>query len=55
MLKEDAARLSPFVRKHLGVYGTYSSPYPTWSPALYGNSATPTPRMRKKTDLAGGA
>ena len=50
VLDEDAARLSPFVRKHLGVHGTYSFAMPDLEPAPSGNSATPTPPMRKKTD-----
>jgi hypothetical protein len=29
---EDAARLSPFVRKHLGVHGTYSFLLPDLAP-----------------------
>ena len=29
---EDAARLSPFVRKHLGVHGTYSFALPDLEP-----------------------
>ena len=29
---EDAARLSPFVRKHLGVHGTYSFQLPDLAP-----------------------
>jgi len=30
--EEDAARLSPFVRKHLGVHGTYSFALPDLEP-----------------------
>jgi hypothetical protein len=30
--KEDVARLSPFVRKHLGVHGTYSFALPDLEP-----------------------
>jgi hypothetical protein len=30
--EEDAARLSPFVRKHLGVHGTYSFALPEMEP-----------------------
>ena len=32
VLEEDAARLSPFVRKHLGVHGTYSFALPDLEP-----------------------
>ena len=32
VLDEDAARLSPFVRKHLGVHGTYSFALPDLEP-----------------------
>ena len=32
VLEEDAARLSPFVRKHLGVHGTYSFARPDLEP-----------------------
>ena len=32
VLEEDAARLSPFVRKHLGVHGTYSFAVPDLEP-----------------------
>jgi TnpA family transposase len=32
VLDEDAARLSPFVRKHLGVHGTYSFAMPDLQP-----------------------
>ena len=30
--EEDAVRLSPFVRKHLGVHGTYSFALPDLEP-----------------------
>ena len=55
VLEEDAARLSPFVRKHLGVHGTYSFALPDLEPGAIRDSATPTPPMRKKTDRAGAA
>ena len=32
VLEEYAARLSPFVRKHLGVHGTYSFALPDLQP-----------------------
>ena len=50
VMDEDVARLSPFVRKHLGVHGTYSLPCPTWNPAPSASFATPTPPKRRKTD-----
>jgi Tn3 transposase DDE domain len=50
VLDEDAARLSPFVRKHLGVHGTYSFAMPDLEPGAIRELRDPTPPMRKKTD-----
>ena len=47
--EEDAARLSPFVRKHLGVHGTYSFALPDLEPGA--SSATPTPPMTMRSDV----
>ena len=52
--EEDAARLSPFVRKHLGCTGPTRSPCPTWSPAPYASSAIPTPPMMMRSDVLPG-
>ena len=50
VLEEDMARLSPFVRQHLGVHGTYSFVLPDLAPApsMWSSSGTRrgSPRTR---------
>ncbi len=47
--EEDAARLSPFVRKHLGVHGTYSFLLPELEPGAIRELlvACPPPARRR--------
>ena len=50
VMDEDVARLSPFVRRHLGVHGTYSFAPPDLEPGTIRKLRDPTPPKRRKTD-----
>ncbi|MFI7636019.1 Tn3 family transposase [Nonomuraea sp. NPDC049400] len=41
LAEEDVARLSPFVRQHINVIGTYSFARPVLGPAAWPSSASP--------------
>jgi hypothetical protein len=49
VLEEDMARLSPFVRQHLGVHGTYSFVLPDLAPGAIRELRNPDdPRGRRR-------